>query len=748
MKKINIISFLLIFCISFGIAATTLGVRVSAEPAEFNAVDEPIPDGNVLYMSSFDSVGAMAGVSANKKQLSQVRTPTGAYLQMQYIVTNYTGIKLIHPDGAIPAGDYLFTGYFRTMYVDELTGLRVIFHDEVGEIVIGTNASGADVKKITVYPTSDEWMKVEAYVTLDSDVVDISVCGETDPLYVQPYCIDNFSLVPATIPDGYVIQNKWGTSVSGTQAAATQVDSKFSWPAWYEEFEERYEVQGVIMNQDADSLVGGASSEEAVRAFARGYAGSHVTDFMICVNNMNSTYPTEVETWTDLVDKYYMTEENGVEVDYTRDSKASGAYRQFVVNKVDYYDILCDEFPKVGINPWISFRMNDLHGQGETTSVLLSDFYHENPQYRRVQESRRSKAAGNSYYFRALDWTHEIVRTRFLNYINDTLSRYDCYGIELDFQREIWLWHPGGEYNGFELLNDFMREVDNLTELYGKKYGHEIKVCVRLASDIETNYDFGLDVLTWAAEDIIDMVIPTGRWGTTDTDIPVTLWTSCMHPYGVAVAPCIEIRIQNPGTNFVGNHTFETYSGIAASFLSQGADKIALFNQYIGFSTRITDVHKVSSYDEMLAGSYRHWVICSTIGSYEKLMTLNRRVILTYNDTFNIWKSNNAQLQSWADAAETATLRFPLGDVPLGATATVKFSVNTPNEVNPPVVYINSKRAEFIGVEFDDEGYTTDPILCYRVPASALDDMFLVAEITPHHTIRIKYAEARVDVAK
>ena len=732
---------------SFSVATATLGVTVSAEPAEFNAVEEAVPDDNVLYMSDFDSAGALKGVSANQKQLTQVRTDTGSYLQMQYITTNYVGIKLIHPDGVIPAGEYYFTGYLRTMYVDEVTGLRIIFHSEEGELVIGKNASGAEVKKFTVYPTSDEWMKVEGYVKLTEDLVDISVCGETDPKYIQPYCIDNFSLVPATIPDGYTIQNVWGQYVSGATAYASQVDSKFTWPVWYEEFEAQYEVQGVIVNQDADSLIGAVpGTVDGIKKFAYGYAGSHVTDFMICVNNMNSTFQTDLENWTDLVDKYYQTEENGVAVDYTNDSSAKGAYNHYVVNSEalggrDYFDILCEAFAEVGINPWISFRMNDLHGQGETTSVLLSDFYHNNPELRRVQENRRSYAAGNSYYYRALDWTHEIVRERFLAYINEALSRYDCYGIELDFQREIWLWHPGGEYNGIEILNDFMREVDALTELYGAKYGHEIKVCVRVASDVETNYDFGLDVLTWAAEDIIDMVIPTGRWSSTDTDIPVTLWTSLMHPHGVSVAPCIEIQ-----TNGESRHTFETYNGIAASFLSQGADKIALFNQYIGFEG-INDIYKISSEDEMVAGTYRHWVIVSTIGSYEKLMTRNRRVILTYNDTYNIWQGSNSQLQMWGEAGETVTLRFPIGDLPLGATATVKFSVNTPNDTEPPIVYINSERAEFVSIEYNEEGYTTNPILCYRVPSSALDDMFAVVDITPAHTLRIHYAEARVDVA-
>ncbi len=759
MKRIDVISFLLILSLSFSVAIGTLGTSVAAVPAEFNAVEEDVPDGNVLYLSDFDSAGALNGVSANKKQLSQIRTGTGSYLQMQYLVQNYIGIELIHPKGTIPAGDYLFTGYFRMMHVDELTALRVMFNNKDGDLmVIGQNSSGADVKKITVYPTSDKWMKVEAYVSLAEPIGSITVCGETDPLYIQPYCIDNFSLVPATISDDYAIVHRWGTPVSGTVASESQKDSKFAWPEWYEEFEEQYEIQGVIMNQDADSLIGSVpNTVQGIKEFAYGYAGSHVTDFMMCVNNINSTFQTDLEDWTDLVDKYFQTEENGIAVDYTTNSSARGAYEHYVVNAEklgyrDYFDILCEAFREVNIRPWISFRINDLHGTGDKTSVLLSEFFHKNPQYRRVLEERRAYAAPSmgspTYYFRALDFTYDAVRERFLAYIEEAVSRYDCYGIEIDFLREIWLWHTGGEYNGLDILNDFMREVQAITEKYSLKRGADIKVCVRVPSDVETNYDFGLDVLTWAAEGLIDMVIPTGRYATTDTDIPVTLWTSLMHPYGVKVAPCIEIRIQKSGSSFYSSHTFETYNGIAASFLSQGADKIALFNQYLGFSG-IDDMHRISSYDEMISGAYRHWVINSTIGSYDKLMTLDRRVILTYNDVYNIWKqSSNAQLPKKVVSGETTTLRFPFGDVPLGATVTVKFSATVPNDSEPPVVYINSKPAAFVGVEVCEDGFTTDPILCYRVPASALDDMFAVVEITPRHALTIDYAEARVDVAK
>lgn len=732
MKKTSFIHTYLIFSIVFFLIAALFAVSVSAEPVEMDAVSEAVPSNNVLYMSAFDSPLAMKGVSGSSNSLKQILAENGAYIQFSRISSNISGIGISHPTNTIPAGTYKFTGYFRMMYVDEVTALRVAFYDKDGN---GTT--------IRVYPTSDEWMKVEYYVTLDAELDYIKICGAEDARYIQPYCIDNFSLVSESMPSGYDNKTAWGTFVSPDQAEKSQVDSLFDYPAFNEEFESQYDVQGVIVNLDADAFItsAGGVSETTLREYALGYAGSHVTDFMICLNNMNATYPSEV--WTDLAEKYLQTEENGYEVDYSNDPKAKGAYDHFIVDGNDYIKTFCETFPEVGINPWISIRMNDLHRE-VPTSVLVSEFWHNNPQFYRVTYS---DSAVSSWYRPAFDYTHEEVREYFLGFINEALNRYDSYGIELDWQREITLWYPGGEYNGLEILNDFMREVERLVSVYEEVREHEIKICVRVASDIETNYKLGLDVITWASGGIVDMVIPTGHYATTDNTMPISLWTSVMHPYGVTVAPCIEINQRSTPSSEIINHTLETYNGIAATFLSQGADKIALYNQYLGAAgSKIEAKHKVSTDDNTVEGTWRHWNIVSTIGSYDKLMTKNRRVILTYNDTYPFWEKSTAQLPISAVGGEVVTLRIPLGDVPTGAKVTLKFASSAPGDTNPHEVYVNSVRASFVGTEIATDTQTENALVCYSVTASVIRNGYVVAEIIPNVDTTIDYAEVRVDV--
>ena len=507
-----------------------------------------------------------------------------------------------------------------------------------------------------------------------------------------------------------------------------------------------HRVQGLIVNQDPDgyikSLADGNYTVENIKEFALQFKGSHITDYIIQVNNSSASYPSDV--WTDLVDKYHQTVENGVAVDYKNEALTKAAHYLYEVLKADYIDIWINTFREIGINPWISFRMNDAHHLKYGVDVLLSDYFHENPQNRRVLHHSTPQ-----YFDYCQNYELEAVREHYLALINEALGKYDPYGIELDFQREMWLWQIGKEQNGIEILNSFMRDVRSLADTYEEKYGHEIKIGVRVASDIETNYDFGLDVVTWAREGLIDMITPTGRHTTTDNGIPVETWCSVMKPYGVAVAPCIEAEIKASPTSDSGNRTNETYAGAAAAMLSQGADKVYLYNCFLTAKTIITDADRVITTDSRLSvlSAKGYWSLINTIGSYDRLMEVDRKVIVTYNDVVPIWETVKAQLPLTLIKGAGGRISVHVGDVADGSTVLFKFSAES--ELNAaadklPTVVINSHTAKFVGTEKPQNGVTADTLLCFEVPASALDGPFLVADITAGDYLVIKYAEVLI----
>ncbi len=160
MKKTKLLTFVLVALVLSLTLAVSMGVCASAAMADFNAVEEPVPEGNLLRRSDFDTDEWDQGVSANMNSLSRVETATGGYLQYSKITANYAGIKISNPNRAIRPGMYKFTGYFRMMYEDEVTCLRVGFYDSdpMREV------KSVKIAETRVYPTSDEWMKVEVYI--------------------------------------------------------------------------------------------------------------------------------------------------------------------------------------------------------------------------------------------------------------------------------------------------------------------------------------------------------------------------------------------------------------------------------------------------------------------------------------------------------------------------------------------------------------------------------------------------------
>ncbi len=695
------------------------------------SIAEKTPSTNLLSGGDFDTQLAVASWSNGTQKVTYKTDENGGYMEFSRILVNYAGFTYKITDN-IPAGTYKLSGYVRTKNPGAVTCLRLY-----------VNGSSGNYAMIYLYPTS-EWLKFEMYFTFTSKVTDIRICGGPYAEFVQSYCVDGFCIekvdsIPANQPTSF------GKSVTPAEAEASDQEVYEADLTPYDREAEGYEIQGVVINQDADGFMRGCNNvtEQQLIDYAKGFGGSHCTDYVICLNNTNATFKSD--TWTDLDDKYHQKVENGQPVDYTSEPMILSAHYLNCIAGLDYIDLWCKTFPTVGINPWLSFRMNDAHHLALNASYLLSDYFHEHKEIRRVQNA----SLVNSYYNYCQDYQYELVRNHMLDLIGEALSKYDAYGIELDWMREMWLWHFGGEYEGLEILNGFMHDVEALVAKYEEKYGHEIKIGVRVATTPKTNYDFGLDITTWASEGIIDVVTTSGRYTTTDNDVPVALWKSILDPYGVDFWYCIEGNVCPSASATSGGHTLETYCGTAASAFSQGADKVYLFNYMRSVSTTLTEKDRYTTTDPAYGVStgIGYWNVISTIGSYDKLMTRNRRVVLTFNDIEQVWVNSNQQLPKNAMPGTGASLHMPMGDIPNGAQAFVKFSVSDPSAATAetaPTVYINGHKADFVEVSYIPE-FTTQPVLTYRVPDEVTDSMYAHVEISPQKQfIAIGYAEVYI----
>ncbi len=709
----------------------TVNALEAHEPLSIRAANV---EGNLISDGSFDSedcVSRWDQAKAYRQFMTYEEDANGGYLKMRKISTVWVGFTYTPPQ-TIEAGKYKFTGYFRTANEGEITRLRIIVYF----------ADGTSVQ-YAIY-CGNEWLKAKFYINAPSNITALKVAGGPYDEFRQDYCIDEFSLVPVSeIPSNASTSAGDTLGISAAQyALASWESSRKDVTAWDPAVESQYEVNGIMINHDNSnylSNIGGNSlNVQDFIDLAKSFEGTHVTDYII---NVDQVMPSEIKT--SYLEMYYQTEQGGEPADFSDSTVTIGAHRVYDLLGSDYIGVWIDTFREIGINTWLSFRMNDVHYlTAPGPQMSKTDFWYKNPQVRRVQHH-----SFVSYFDYSMDYTHDIVREYLLSYINEALNHYDCYGIELDYQRELYLWHIGGEYNGLDILNGFMREVDDLVAIYEEKYGHKIKISVRVAPDIETNYDFGLDVITWAAEGIVDTVIASTRFESSYTDIPTRLWRSVL---GSDIEFAVNIETNNHRVwagGGVDGHTLETFAGIAANAFSQGADKIYMFNYFL--STPIKESEKVTTQNakSTLTNNESFWNVITTIGSYEKLMTVNRRLMISYMDMTMPWYTRHQLLPEYSSPTNNVVLNIPLGDIPAGSTVTLRLSTSKRSVgSNPPTVYVNSKVCTYSGMESCDGLYTNYPVLTYTIPKSAQNSDYAVVEIRSSQSFTIDFAEIYIDV--
>ncbi|MBQ8249637.1 MAG: hypothetical protein IJY93_07135 [Clostridia bacterium] len=719
---------------------------------------------NYLPASYFDDKTCLNYWNAKGQGFNWISDANGGYLRASRISINYTGFDY-KPGTEIPAGTYKFTGYFRTANKGEIGCLRVHFYD-----VDGTRAGLARVY------IEDEWIRVEYYVTLAAPLSYIMVNGGGYEWYIQDYCMDQFTFTAVdSIPEDAA--QTFGTPNTHEEARDSMMKNWNVKP--YDPVEEaKYEVKGIIINHDDSNPLATFGKYEPtvedIANFARQYEGTHLTDYFININANCASYPSNV--WTDHLDNYHKAIENGTYEQYpeggTNRNLMYGAHYIYEVLGVDYIGIWHEEFKKIGINPWISVRMNDVHDMSSSIagtydditgrSPFLSDFFWNHPEYYRIKHHE-----GMSYRYMdfAPDYGYEAVREHYLLLINEALDRYDTTGLELDFQRECRLFSIGGEYKGLDQLNEFMRQVDDIVAIYEEKYGHEIKIAARVPIDPVTCYDFGLDTITWISEGILDMIIPASRWDNNCSDIPVALWASIAHPHGCEVAMNIEFA------NFAsyrggrsGGYDIQTLVGMCSNAFSQGADKIYLFNYFASpsgdtFDTMLKDEDKVTT-DEIYYGvspgllNAGGWNVFTSLGSPDKLLTFNRRNILTYDDTAQIWKYQHSQLPVTVSSnGSPATVHIPVGDITEDSKLFLKFSTDTDTVVDSsivsayPNVLVNGKECTFIKTDYCSGAFTSDTVLVYEIPIEAHMGDYMTVQISAadsRYSFKVYYAEIYV----
>lgn len=485
-----------------------------------------------------------------------------------------------------------------------------------------------------------------------------------------------------------------------------------------------YENKGIFLNIDVNTvtfpflnklLEKDKVTEEDLYSFVDQYVNTQITDVAFNINTQISF--TRSDVLTDVVERYNTKEVNGKKVDFTQ--ALGSMYGIYEIQNIDPYYVWISRTREQGLNAWISIRMNDCHDQDLDTSWLHGQIY-----YDALKNGWTVKGTGN--FKNNLDYSASEVRQTMLDYIREQILRYDVDGLELDFSREIWCFNMEDGKDHLSIMNDFMRKVNAIVSEAETKWGHDIRINLRLMRDIEQTKAFGFDVDTMVNEKLLDAITVCPRWASNDSDMPVAQWKEKY--------PSVEIYAGLTDLTYnLGLHEQNMYA-YAAEYLQQGADKTYLFNFF----------------NNPLAPNPKYINFYNTCGSLATLSEKEQWYVVTYQDIvppgYNAWDPLPARASGFDIGIKT-------GPVKTGTSVKIYASFDHEITADDMKMLVNGKEATFIGLEETNRYYNKDSankyLYCFSIDAQACNNggVQLIELVPASGQYKIYYLELTVTPA-
>ena len=254
---------------------------------------------------------------------------------------------------------------------------------------------------------------------------------------------------------------------------------------------------------------------------------------------------------------------------------------------------------EIGVDFFISYRMNDHHYIQDLEWPCHNDFWRDHPEYW-LADSDTSPYAGGRDDKRLHNYMLPEVRDYYFAIIEELCTNYDVDGFEFDFQRYPQFFKNDELEEGTKVMTAFVASIRKLLDRIGAERGKYLKLCARVPHTIERCEKAGLDVIGWDADGLLDMInVSSFYLHTTEMDIEgFKTRTSNAKIYG----EMNYVTTQNSKVSKFARRytTCAIYRASALNLFARGADGLSLFNwdyvpskkrlEMIPCLTRITDV--------------------------------------------------------------------------------------------------------------------------------------------------------------
>jgi hypothetical protein len=378
---------------------------------------------------------------------------------------------------------------------------------------------------------------------------------------------------------------------------------------------------------------GGPFSARAIHRYVGELATNGIDTFIINANASKAWYPSKVIP--TILDGYRrgdreffrghavcagVTKPDEVEKYLDNSVLFFNRYLDLVEAGVDWLAETTKACRQRGVSPWVSVRMNDLHGHRNFAGSFFNLPLLKNPAMR-LHHSTYPSMAGDWTYREGLNYELREVRDLMFAQIREVVEDYDYEGLELDWWRQPLCCEPHASAATVAMMSDWFRSIRALTQHRAEKTGRPFWFGMRIPGRLEALKTIGIDIAALCREDTLDFIAPSGFWRTS-WEMPHDDLQRAVGPrtaiYGVIEDGANALPTIGPALNVAReirliSASREMLSANAAGKLVLGAAGIEWFNFYctdqlrlpglISDYTFLRDIHRL----DFLRGREKHY---------------------------------------------------------------------------------------------------------------------------------------------
>ncbi len=280
-------------------------------------------------------------------------------------------------------------------------------------------------------------------------------------------------------------------------------------------------------------------------------------------------------------------------------------YRGWAEEGTDIVGLVLQETRRRGLEAFFSHRMNGSDNDLGPFAVIPAKAAHPEWTFRTPWCTHEH----NRYW----DFSHPEVREHVLENLREVAERWPFDGIELDYARSGVCFPAGTAWLRRDCMTGFVREMREMLLRIGKGRGRPMLLAARVPENLAGCRFDGLDVETWAREELVDLLVP----GVRSLEVDLVDFRRICRGTQIRLYPSIDDHhasdgYQNPG--------IELFRGLASTWRRDGADGLHTFNFNFG-----ADAPYAGQDWRSHLQAYRELGSPDTIRGRDKLFVVQRR---------------------------------------------------------------------------------------------------------------------------